>query len=232
MWAPVLAQLVEQYRVVVPDIPGLGESAPVPRLDAATFARWFTGLLDQTNLERPTLVAHSLLGSLAARFAARHGGVLSRLVVYAAPGVGPYRMPLRLRYVAIRFAVRPTLRNAERFDRFALLDRDATHRRDPEWYEAFEAYTMARAREPQAKATMRQLIATQAKPVPDAELSRIDVPTRLLWGRHDRMVPLRIGEAAMTRYGWPLHVIDQAAHAPHIEQPAAFVEALAAATGV
>ena len=34
--------------------------------------------------------------------------LIGRLVVYAAPGVGPYRMPLRLRYVAIRFAIRPT----------------------------------------------------------------------------------------------------------------------------
>src|SRR5215204_4479596 len=57
MWAPVLTQLAEQHRVVVPDIPGLGESAPAPHLDVDTFASWFTGLLEQTNLERPTLVA-------------------------------------------------------------------------------------------------------------------------------------------------------------------------------
>ena len=73
---------------------------------------------------------------------------IERLVVYAAPGVGPYRMPLRLRYVAIRFAIRPSARNAERFDRFALLDLDATRERDPEWYDAFVAYTRSRAREP------------------------------------------------------------------------------------
>jgi pimeloyl-ACP methyl ester carboxylesterase len=230
MWAPVLGTLVEQYRVVVPDVPGLGESAPVPHLDDDTFARWFAGVLEQTNLERPTLVAHSLLGSLGARLATRHSGLLGRLVVYAAPGVGPYRMPIRLRYVAIRFAIQPTARNAERFDRFALLDLDATRRRDPEWFEAFDAYTRARASEPHVKKTMRQLIAAQTKPIPEAELSRIDVPTSLLWGRHDRMAPLRVAEAAATRYGWPLHVIEHAAHAPHIEQPGAFVETLAAAT--
>ena len=28
------------------------------------------------------------------------------------------------------------------------------------------------------------------------------------------------------RHGWPLHVIDGAAHVPHIEQPDTFVEAL------
>ena len=66
---------------------------------------------------------------------------------------------------------------------------------------------------------MRQLIAAQTKPIADAELARIDVRTSLLWGRHDRMVPLAVGRRPPTRYGWPLHVIDHAAHAPHIEQP-------------
>lgn len=39
---------------------------------------------------------------------------------------------------------------------------------------------------------------------------------------------------AAARHGWPLHVIDDATHAPHIERPNAFVQALttiAAATG-
>lgn len=193
-----------------------------------SFARWLTGVAAKTGLDRPTVVAHSLLGSLAARLATRGTDVIGRLVVYAAPGVGPYRIPLRLRYVAVRCAIRPTPGNAERFDRFALLDVDATRRRDPAWYEAFGAYTRARGAEPHVKKTMSRLVATQTKPIPDTELARIDIPTTLLWGRHDRMVPLAIGEAAAERHGWPLHVIDHAAHAPHIEQPEAFVETLTA----
>ena len=70
MWAPVLAQLAKTYRVVVPDVPGLGESAPASRLDVDTFADWLQGVVSQTGLDRPTLVAHSLVGSLAARYAA------------------------------------------------------------------------------------------------------------------------------------------------------------------
>jgi 2-hydroxymuconate-semialdehyde hydrolase len=229
MWAPVLAQLAARHRVVVPDLPGFGESAPVPRLDVDTFARWLTALIERTHLERPTVVAHSLVGSLCARSAQRCSPILGRVVVSAAPAVGPYRMPVRLRYVAIRFAMRPTAGNAERFQRYALLDRDATHRRDPARFEAFADYTMARAGQPHVKKTMRELVAAETKPIPEAGLRQIDVPTSLLWGRHDRMVPLRVGEAAAARYGWPLHVIEGAAHAPHIERPDAFVDTLAAA---
>lgn len=49
MWAPVLAQLARQHRVVVPDVPGFGQSAPVPDLDVETFGRWLTGVAEYTD---------------------------------------------------------------------------------------------------------------------------------------------------------------------------------------
>jgi 2-hydroxymuconate-semialdehyde hydrolase len=228
MWSPVINDLARRYRVVVPDAPGLGESDPVDRLDIDAFTRWFDSFLELAHLEKPALVAHSLFGSVAARYAARRSDRLSRLIIYGAPGVGPYKMPWQLRYVAIRHALRPTPRNAERFDRFALFDLDATRRRDPDWFRAFDAYNRAQARRRHVKRTMNRLIADQAKAIDRAELSRIDVPVSLLWGRHDRMVPLAIAEAAASGFGWPLRVVDEAAHAPHIETPDRFVAALAA----
>jgi pimeloyl-ACP methyl ester carboxylesterase len=41
--------------------------------------------------------------------------------------------------------------------------------------------------------------------------------------------PLRVAEEAGARYGWPLHVIEDAADDPPIEQPEAFLRALHAA---
>ena len=52
------------------------------------------------------------------------------------------------------------------------------------------------------------------------------VPTTLVWGRHDIATPLEIAEAASARYGWRLHVIENAADDPPIEQPQAFLRAL------
>jgi 2-hydroxymuconate-semialdehyde hydrolase len=225
-WAPVIARLVEDHRVVVPDAPGLGESEPLARLDDETFGRWLRELVRLTCEERPTLVAHSLLGTMAARFAAAHSDALARLIIYAAPGVGPYRMPLGLRIAAVRFALRPNERNEERFQRFALLDRDRTRRQDPAWFDSFSAYTLSRARVPHVKRTMSGLLKIATKRVPDAELRRIGVPVALLWGHDDRMTPLPLAEAASTRLGWPLHGVDDAAHVPHIEQPDAFVDRL------
>jgi pimeloyl-ACP methyl ester carboxylesterase len=226
MWAPVIEPLAKSQRLIVPDGPGLGESQPFDRLDADTFAAWFSEVVRLAGQDKPVLVAHSLFGSLAARFAAQRGELLNRLVIYAAPAVGPYRMPLGLMVAATLFGIRPTVRNAERFDRFALHDLDATRRRDPEWYAAFDAYVRERAVVPHVKRTMRQLIRTQTKPIPDDELARITVQTELLWGRHDRMVRLGVGEVAEKKHSWPMHIIEGVAHAPHIEQPEAFVAAL------
>ena len=225
-WAPAIARLAETNRVIVPDVPGLGESDPVARLDDVAFADWLGELLRATCEEPPTLIAHSLLGSLAARFATAHGGLLRRLVVYAAPGVGPYRMPLGLRVVAVRFGLRPTARNAERFDRWAFYDFDRARRRNAEWLDAFSAYTRQRATVAHVKRTMRHLITTGTKRIPDAELRRSAVPIALLWGRHDRFVPLGLAADASARLGWPLQVIDDAGHVPHIERTGAFLDAL------
>jgi pimeloyl-ACP methyl ester carboxylesterase len=230
-WAPVIARLAQRHRLVVPDVPGLGGSEPLARLDAPAFAGWLAALVRETCREPPTLIAHSLDGSLAARFAARHADLLRTLVVYAAPGIGPYRMPLGLRVVAMRFGLRPTERNAERFDRFAFFDFDRARRRDPDWFAAFSAYTRLRAAVPHVKRTMSQLLKAGTKRVPDAELRRIELPAAILWGRHDRFVPLSLAEAAGSRLGWPLHVVDDAGHAPHIEQPDAFLDALGTTAG-
>ena len=44
-------------------------------------------------------------------------------------------------------------------------------------------------------------------------------------------VPIAIAEHARATTGWSLHVVQGAAHAPHIEQPARFLGALANAMG-
>jgi 2-hydroxymuconate-semialdehyde hydrolase len=233
-WAPVVERLAESHRVVIPDVPGLGESEPLPDLDADTFAEWFRALLRETCEDRPALIAHSLMGSLSARYAARDGGSLRRLVIYGAPGIGPYRVPLRLMILAARFDLRPSEKNAERFDRFAFFDFDAAKRRDDGWLQAWSLYARERAMVPHVKRTMRRLIRSCTKQIPDAELRRISVPTTLIWGSHDRFVTRTFAERASERLGWPLRVVEDAGDVPHIERTEAFLSALPAelATGV
>jgi 2-hydroxymuconate-semialdehyde hydrolase len=225
-WAPVIGPLAERHHVLAPDVPGLGETEPVAKLDAESFGRWFGAFVKATCPQPPIVVAHSLVGGLAARFAASGGADLERLVVYAAPGVARYRMPVRLLVIAGLFSLRPSERAEERFERFALLDLDRARRRAPEWFAAFAAYNLRQARRPSVKRAMNQVLAAGKARVDGADLRRIGAPVSLLWGRHDRMVPLLVAERAAADLGWPLRVVEDVAHVPHLEDPRAFLDGL------
>ncbi len=88
------------------------------------------------------------------------------------------------------------------------------------------SYNLEFARSPKAKAAGRLLRELGLPRIPPQDLARIDVPTTLIWGRHDKALKLRIAEAASERYGWPLHVIEDAADDPPRDQPEAFLDAL------
>ena len=63
----------------------------------------------------------------------------------------------------------------------------------------------------------------------EARLSQIAVPTSLVWGEHDGVVPLSYAEALQKAItGAKLHVIEDAAHIPHLQQPEKFVACLTA----
>lgn len=226
LWWRVLPGLCSRYRVLAPDLPGLGASEPMDSIDAETFARWLRRLIGTTCDEPPTVIAHSMPAALTARFAAQHSDLLRRLVLVDATGLGPFRPSPAFLFAALRFTVRPSRRSLERFNRWPYLDPDRTRRHDPERHEVVDDYLIARASVAHVKRTMRQLIKAGSRRIPEAELRRIDVPTALAWGRHDRMAPLDHAQATSARLGWPLTIIDRAGHVPHIEQPDAFVEAL------
>jgi pimeloyl-ACP methyl ester carboxylesterase len=95
-----------------------------------------------------------------------------------------------------------------------------------ERWEAIAAYALDRFRTPAVRAAMRRLMRPLASAIPPHDLARITVPTTLIWGRHDRGVQLNVARLASERYGWALHVIEDARDDPAIEQPQAFLEAL------
>lgn len=77
------------------------------------------------------------------------------------------------------------------------------------------------------QAAVRTLMREVGVPaIPAEDLERIAVPTALVWGRNDRAVRLGVAEDASASYGWPLHVIDDAADDPKLERPEACLAAL------
>jgi pimeloyl-ACP methyl ester carboxylesterase len=228
---PVMGQLAKSHRLVVPDLPGLGESEPFAPLDQVAFDSWFEGLLRLTCQEKPTLIAHSLPASLAARFAAQSGDRIQQLVLMGTPALERYRPPPAFMMAAMRLGLRPSEANLARFNRWPFYDLDRTQKELGESFEVLNTYSLSRAVIPHVKRTMRQLVKVGMRQIPEADLRRIEIPTALVWGRQDRMGPVRFAEAASSKLGWPLYVVDDAGHIPPAEQPEAFLNALASAMG-
>jgi pimeloyl-ACP methyl ester carboxylesterase len=232
-WMRVIPGLVPAHRVIAPDLPGHGASelAGEP-LNAETVIAWVGELIERVCPSPPALVGHLLGGAIAARFAIDHPDRLRRLVLVDTYGLGRFWPTPRYALAMLAFAARPTEGTQERLFRQCAFDLDGLREQLGERGQLLEAYALDRARTPAMKAALKHLMPQLGVPaIPSAQLARIAVPTTLIWGRHDRQVRLGLAEAASARYGWPLHVIEQAADDPAFEQPEAFLRAVRGALG-
>src|SRR5215207_5980075 len=197
--------------------------------DAARVLAWLDALVRQTCPAPPALVGASLGASIAARFAIAHPDRVSRLVLVDAGSLGRFRPAPGVMLALARFLARPSERTQAGFFRQVTVDPGKVRAMMGERWEASQAYNLDRARTPSVRAANRRMLRELGtKAIPPGELARIAVPTTLIWGRQDRVMRLRIAEAASARYGWPLQVIEDAGHFV-VEQPEAFRRALRAA---
>lgn len=233
MWLPVVGDLRTTHRVIAADLPGLGGSElPDGPPDAARVLAWLDALVRHTCPAPPALVGASLGASIAARFAIAHPDRVSRLVLVDAGSLGRFRPAPGVVLALVRFLARPSERTQEGFLRQIAVDPGKVRAMMGERWDASQAYNLDRARTPSVRAANRRMLKELGtKAIPPEELARIAVPTALIWGRQDRVMRLRIAEAASARYGWPLHVIEDAGHFV-VEQPEAFRQALRSALGV
>jgi pimeloyl-ACP methyl ester carboxylesterase len=233
VWMRVIPDLVTTHRVIAPDLPGLGASeVPDGPPDAAAALAWLDELIEQTCAIPPVLVGKGAGGALAARFTIEHSDRANRLALVDTYGLTRFRPPPGMALSFIGMMLRPSERALQRsFRNYCFVDLDGVRAAMGDRYEWMAAYALDRFRTPSVKAAMRSLFRELATTMASEDLDRIAVPTTLIWGRHDVGTRLNVAEAASVRYGWPLHVIENARDDPAIEQPVAFLEALYTALG-
>jgi pimeloyl-ACP methyl ester carboxylesterase len=232
-WLLVIPDLVTTHRVVAPDLPGQGASeVSGGLLDAERVLSWLGELVEATCASPPAVVGQTLGGAIAARFASSRNHRLSRLVLVDALGLGPFQPAPEFAGVLMDFIAQPTEDTHDRLWRRCAFDLDGMRDRIGDKWERLKAYNLDRARTPSVQAAQHRLMEQFGMPaIPPAALARIAVPTTLIWGQHDLATPLQTAEVASARYGWPLHVIEQAADDPPLERPQAFLKALRVALG-
>jgi pimeloyl-ACP methyl ester carboxylesterase len=226
-WLRVIPELVKARRVIAPDLPGHGASGTTDELDADRVLNWLGALIAQTCDSPPTVVGHLGSGSIAARFAVAHGDRVRSLVLVDSFGLGRFRPQPGFALALFRYVARPTPRTYGGLMQRCTADFAGVRAGLGERWEPFEAYTLDRARSPEGKAALRVMMRELAVPaIRPGDLERLGVPTTLIWGRQDPVNRLRVAEAASERYGWPLHVIEDAGDDVTIEQPVQFLRAL------
>ena len=229
-WMGVIPGLAQTHTVIAPDLPGHGASETGDgALDASGVLAWLGALIERTCATPPVLVGQLLGGAIALRFAIERGGRLERLVLIDAFGLAPLQLAPAFGQALMQYQAEPGAVTHEDLWRHCAFDLDRLRERMGGHWKAFEAYNVERARAPVTQAAMQGLMQAFGFPAIAAqELERIEVPTSLVWGRHDMATPLAVAEAASKRHGWPLHIIEEANDDPPIEQPEAVLQALRA----
>jgi pimeloyl-ACP methyl ester carboxylesterase len=219
----VIAGLVDRYRIVAPDLPGLGRSElRGGLLGPAATAQWLRQLIGLTCTKSPIVVGFSAGAAIAVRYLLADGHQVRRGILVSPRWLGSGRMPLSLRAALVRFARNPSRTSADRVARHLLFDAASTQARLGSRFVALEDYLIERARQPGFRAANRAL----SLDVSTEDLQRITVPVAVVCGRHDRVVALTNTQRVTAELGWPLTVIDDAGHLPHLERPAHLIGAL------
>ena len=231
-WRPVFAELSRSHTVIAPDLLGHGRSEK-PRADytIAGFANGMRDLLSVLGIGRVTVVGHSLGGGVAAQFAYQFPDRCERLVLVGSGGVGRTVSPL-LRVAAIpgvealmpMFRL-PPVRALSRLGAGVLrildisLGRDAT-----EVLAVFDALPDTSARRAILR-TLRSGVDWRGQVITMLDRAYLaeGMPTLIVWGRRDAIIPLghgRLAQAAIP--GSRLEIFDEAGHFPHHADPHRF----------
>jgi pimeloyl-ACP methyl ester carboxylesterase len=236
-WEEVMPGLAEHYTVVAPDLLGHGQSAK-PRTDYSlgAYASAIRDLLGALGYQRGTVLGHSLGGGVAMQFAYQFPERCERLVLVSSGGLGA-ELHLLLRAAALPGAewvlpllcsrgLRDAVDGVARF-----LRRVAGLRAGPDLDEIWRSFVSLS--DPDA----RQAFVHTVRTVIDIHGQRVSatdrlylaaaVPTMIVWGEHDPLIPVAHAHSAhQTIHGSRLEIFQRAGHFPYRDNPQRFMNVL------
>ncbi len=219
-WARVVAPLSQKYRLLVPDQIGFGHSdKPLLDYKIQTYVDFLNEFLRELKIERASLVGESLGGWISALYVVEVSGgahlvPVQKLVLVDAAGLQQDK-PI------------PNLNPSTLEDMRKLMEvvfYDTSWLSEPMLHQIF-ADKLAK----HDGYTVRSILSnpTLASERLDSTLAQIKVPTLVVWGKQDALLPISSGERyAAGIPGARLVSFDQCGHVPPVEKTAEFVTAL------
>ncbi len=231
-WEPVLDGLAEQHHVVAVDLPGHGRSAKgAGDYSLGALANTLRDLGGALGLERATVVGHSLGGGIAMQFAYQFPERCDRLVLVSSGGLGP-DVGLILRLATIPGSelflslTAPPVRSLVNLATSAGRRLRIRAAADAEHY----ARAFAALAEPETRAaflgTLRGVVGTRGQLIDARDRLYLaeHMPTLIVWGERDAVLPVDHGHAAQEAIpGSRLEIFENAGHLPQLDHPGRFI---------
>ena len=212
--------LAAERTIVLPLHPGFGRTPRVEWIASVRdLACFYARFLREQSLCPIDVLGFSLGGWIAAEMAANDPGLFRRMVLVAPPGIRPPEGEILDLFVpTAKEFLRQTVRDPDKTPEFAsLYGGDET----PEQYEAWED-----ARAEVARLAWQPYL---YNPSLSHLLGGIAIPTLLVWGSDDHVVPVSVGRAYESALSVAkLVVLPESGHRPEIEARDAFLAALRA----
>lgn len=215
-WLRFHEALAQNYTLYIPSHPGFGKSQ---RLDwimnMRDLATWYLDALDELGLSQVNAVGLSFGGWLAAEMATMCPHQFKKLVLVSAPGIRPPTGEIFDMFLVVaKSYITTSFADPASTPEFQQICPDTP---SPEQLEAWEI-----AREEACRLTWRPYMHYPGLPHLLRRIKRL--PTLILWGRQDAIVPLSAAQVYHEGIqGSRLEVLNNCGHRPEIERADEFV---------
>lgn len=222
-WQAYHELLAQRFHVIAPSHPGFGGSSRPAWMESVDdLAYFYLDVLEQLDLGPVHLVGHSFGAWIAAEAAVRCSHLLSKLVLVDAVGLRPVQDPFGPPggYIADWLVLEPEDLRAR-----AWHSPDSGHRLKLPGEEGTTDAELTELIHNREAATVYGWRPFFYSPRLQPWLHRVRVPTLVVWGEHDGVVPRAVGETyANSIPGARFLIQPDTAHLPHLERPDAFVQ--------
>ena len=216
-WLKVIPNLSPKYRVIAPDMIGFGYSDK-PSVDYTIefFGKFLSAFIDTLGLKRAILVGTSLGGQIAAE-CTNTNNAIEKLVLVAPSGAMKQSTAAVDAYMmAALYPNHSSARTA-----FEMMSDSGT----------VDEFTVSdfvkRMSIPNAKLAFISSVLGIKNSKIDESLQKIMVPTLLVWGKKDRVIPIEHAKQFVSSIrDCKFLELDDCGHLPHVEKPDIFSESI------
>ena len=215
-WAKVIPLFDDTYHVIVPDLVGFGYSdKPTVDYTPDFFSEFLENFFAASNIRRPSIIGSSLGGQIAIEYAARHSEHIEKLVLVSPAGIMKKSTPALDAYImAALYPSVTSVKNA--FEMMEGSGKDA----DDNIVNGF----VQRMQLPNAKlAFMSTILGLKNSESITAKLSSISVPTLVVWGANDPVIPIDYADDFISAINnCRFFKMDGIGHTPYVQDPHIF----------